>query len=466
MTRRRTRSRENWRRVPEKFRRRVLIFAAIVRRFARSRRWTRWNDRRSRASRRRARPFARDGSRRNSPTRFESSTTRATIRRIRGGSPRASASSASGTKKATRTRRWWNTWWETCFFRKRSGRLEDGGSNPRGGGDARRAERRPREPPRLVREALGISRDTRGVDRSHIHSTRRHSTRARRTSRRWRAASPITLCETRDASRRTTLGAPNGDDGRAGALVVGACVAGVLRVAAQMSRRKRNRRRSTSRLLFSPIAPPRRSRTSGPRRCGRAEDAYAEAAAEYEGGVHLLDFSEESPRMVEDPPPRGARRLVRRTSGGIRAATVLADAAARGRRAIRRLANRIADRTVREVALCAAFSRGRREIRARRGRRRRRVRRVPARRASSPPPSGRRAPRARRGARGGVHHRAGSSRETRGGDGDEGERGGGDGFAEADGGGRVARKLGFKPRRRTRTHILSRRTDMGASAER
>jgi hypothetical protein len=123
-----------------------------------------------------------------------------------------------------------------------------------------------------------------------------------------------------------------------------------------------------------------------------AEGAYAEAAAKYEGGVHLLTFAREEKRMEtgietgedgsrtnEDEDEDASRsrsassassasspssalasplETLRERLSGLRAALALADASgARGRRAIRRLANRVADRTVREVALCAAFSR-------------------------------------------------------------------------------------------------------------
>jgi len=166
----------------------------------------------------------------------------------------------------------------------------------------------------------------------------------------------------------------NGDDGRAGALVVGACVAGVLRVAAQMYETQEEPETLdvapaffADRVAAAETLADEWTETL----VDAAEDAYAEAAAEYEGGVHLLDFSEgekateDGPKKAPPSPARGPspalasplETLCERLAG-IRAATVLADASgARSRRAIRRLANRIADRTVREVALCAAFSR-------------------------------------------------------------------------------------------------------------
>lgn len=162
----------------------------------------------------------------------------------------------------------------------------------------------------------------------------------------------------------------NGDDGRAGALVVGACVAGVLRVAAQMSETQEEPETLdvapdffADRVAAAETLADEWTETL----VDAAEDAYAEAAAEYEGGVHLLDFSEgEKARGPSSSDARGPSsdalasplETLRERLAGIRAATVLADASgARSRRAIRRLANRIADRTVREVALCAAFSR-------------------------------------------------------------------------------------------------------------
>ena len=65
-----------------------------------------------------------------------------------------------------------------------------------------------------------------------------------------------------------------------------------------------------------------------------AEDAYAEAAAEYEGGVHLLDFSEPSSSDARGPSSDALAsplETLRERLAGIRAATVLADASgARG----------------------------------------------------------------------------------------------------------------------------------------
>ena len=156
----------------------------------------------------------------------------------------------------------------------------------------------------------------------------------------------------------------NGDDGRAGALVVGACVAGVLRVAAQMSETQEEPETLdvapdffADRVAAAETLADEWTETL----VDAAEDAYAEAAAEYEGGVHLLDFSEPSSSDARGPSSDALAsplETLRERLAGIRAATVLADASgARSRRAIRRLANRIADRTVREVALCAAFSR-------------------------------------------------------------------------------------------------------------
>ena len=91
--------------------------------------------------------------------------------------------------------------------------------------------------------------------------------------------------------------------------------------------------------------------------------------------MHLLAFAREDEdasaftsdesrsRSASSPSSALASPLetLRERLSGLRAALALADASgARGRRAIRRLANRVADRTVREVALCAAFSRGER----------------------------------------------------------------------------------------------------------
>ena len=184
----------------------------------------------------------------------------------------------------------------------------------------------------------------------------------------------------------------SGDDGRAGALVAGACVAAVLRVAAQMAETQEEPETLdvapdffADRVAAAETLADEWTETL----VDAAEGAYAEAAAKYEGGVHLLTFAREETRTEtgidagedgsrtsegEDEDASRSRsasspsspssalasplETLRERLSGLRAALALADASgARGRRAIRRLANRVADRTVREVALCAAFSR-------------------------------------------------------------------------------------------------------------